>query len=88
MTIGPYHAIGSSIGFPDTRRNRINLVCQNRARVRGVAERAEASEHVSKSVPRRLDLESLSLSWFDGDIEVTRISCHRFWLDDLSHWAK
>src|SRR5207249_4864258 len=111
ITIGPYHATGSSIGLPDTSTKRDTLVArlhhdldatveehqrvvtdivhgrrigfldllrQNRAWIRRVAEGARAHEHVGKSIARGLDFETLPLARGNRDIEVIRIGCRAF----------
>jgi len=62
---------GRRIGFLD-------LLRQNRAWIRRIAEGARAHEHVGKSIARGLDFEALPLARGNRDIEVIRIGCRAF----------
>src|SRR5579871_2473202 len=52
-----------------------DFVRQHRARLRGIAERARAGEHVGKGVAAGLDLEMLLRARSDGNVQIIRISC-------------
>src|SRR5438094_10247798 len=62
---------GRRIGFLD-------LLRQNRAWIRRIAEGARAHEHVGNSIARGLDFETLPLARGNRDIEVIRIGCRAF----------
>src|SRR2546428_12178102 len=58
-----------AIGFRD-------MLSQYRARIRGVAERAGAREHVGKRVKRRVDFEPLPLNTRPKNLEEIRIESY------------
>src|SRR2546427_7118786 len=60
-----------AIGFRD-------MLSQYRARIRGVAERAGAREHVGKRVTRSVDVEPFPLTSRHKNVEVIRIGSYSF----------
>src|SRR5437899_3603563 len=60
-----------AIGFRD-------MLSQYRARIRGVAERAGAREHVGKRVTRSVDFEPFPLTRRHKNVEVIRIGSYSF----------
>src|SRR6202049_3778185 len=55
-----------------------HIVREHGSRLRGVPERARASEHVRKGVARGLDLEPLANSGWHRNVEVIGIGCDAF----------